>query len=151
MIAEDDLFMADMLGIYLAENGYEVCGIAATVEEGVTLGERHKPDLALLDIRLAEGGHAREIAARLKRQGRTGILYATGNNGTLGPLGLSRDDGDAFLGKPFRPADLLRALQIVEQIVSTGVASEPFPERFHILEPSFSPSPPAASSPPSHK
>src|SRR5487761_2408240 len=120
MIAEDDLFMADMLADFLGENGYDVCGIASTVEDGIELGERCKPDLAVLDMRLAAGGHGKAIAARLKRQGGPGILYATGNNGNLGPLGLSKADGDACLGKPYRPADLLRALKIVEGIVATG-------------------------------
>jgi response regulator of citrate/malate metabolism len=32
MIAEDDLMMADMLEDVLVGNGYEVCGIARTVE-----------------------------------------------------------------------------------------------------------------------
>jgi hypothetical protein len=58
----------------------------------------------------------------------------TGNNGVLGPWGLTKADGHASLGKPFRPADLLRALEIVEQIVSTGSASPPFPDGFHIFE-----------------
>jgi DNA-binding response OmpR family regulator len=56
MIAEDDLYMADMLEEILVDHNYEVCGIARTVDEAVALGERHKPDLAILDIRLAEGG-----------------------------------------------------------------------------------------------
>jgi DNA-binding response OmpR family regulator len=63
MIAEDDLLMADMLEEVLVANGYEVCGIARTVEEGVELGDRCKPDLAILDIRLAEGGLGMDIAA----------------------------------------------------------------------------------------
>ena len=65
MIAEDDLLMADMLEEVLVQSGYEVCGIARTVEEGVELGDRHKPDLAILDIRLAEGGLGMDIAVRL--------------------------------------------------------------------------------------
>ena len=136
MIAEDDLFMADMLGDFLGESGYEVCGIARTVEEAVALGERHKPDLAVLDMRLAEGGRGTDIAARLKRQGGPGILYATGNIGNIGELGLTKADGDACLGKPYRPSDIVRALKIVEQIVSTGKASRPYPDGFHVLEPS---------------
>ena len=56
MIAEDDLFTADMLKDNLVENGYEVCGIARTVDRAVELGERHNLDLAILDIWLAEGG-----------------------------------------------------------------------------------------------
>ena len=56
MIAEDDLLMADMLEDVLVGGGYEVCGIARTVDEAVKLGKRHQPDLAILDIRLAGGG-----------------------------------------------------------------------------------------------
>ena len=122
MIAEDDLMMADMLEDVLVGNGYEVCGIARTVEMGVELAERHKPDLAVLDLRLAEGGIATEIAARLNRPDGLGILYATGN-GTQ--ISLTKADGDAWLGKPYRPEDIVRALKIVEQIASTGEASKP--------------------------
>jgi len=74
MIAEDDLMMADMLADVLVEGGYEVCGIARTVGEGVEIGERHQPDLAVLELRLAEGGLGTEIAARLNHQGRLGVL-----------------------------------------------------------------------------
>ena len=83
MIAEDDLMMADMLEDVLVEGGYEVCGIARTVEKGVELGERHQPDLAVLDLRLAGGGLGTEIATRLNRRGQLGVLYATGNIGHL--------------------------------------------------------------------
>jgi DNA-binding response OmpR family regulator len=62
MIAEDDLLMADMLEDVLIGGGYEVCGIARTVEQAVELGERYKPDLAILDIRLAEGASAQRFA-----------------------------------------------------------------------------------------
>jgi hypothetical protein len=43
MIAEDDLFMADMVEEVLVDGGYEVCGIARTVEKAIELAERHKP------------------------------------------------------------------------------------------------------------
>ena len=130
MIAEDDLMMADMLADALVEGGYEVCGIARTVEKGVELGERHQPDLAVLDLRLAGGGLGTEIASRLNRRGQLGVLYATGN---IGHASLTRADGEACLGKPYRPEDVVRALKIVEQIVTTGDASRPFPRGFSIL------------------
>jgi len=132
MIAEDDLLMADMLEDVLVANGYEVCGVARTVEEGVSLGQRCKPDLALLDIRLADGGLGTEIAARLDRPGRPGILYATGD-GTQ--IDLTDANGEAVIGKPYRIEDVVRALKIVEQIVGTGEASPPFPGGFHRLLP----------------
>ncbi len=134
MIAEDDIFVADMLEDALVESGYDVCGVARTVAEGIELGEREKPDLAVLDVRLAEGGLGTEIAARLNRLGSLGILYATGH---IGSVSLTKADGDAWLGKPYRPADFVRALKIVEGIVATGEASRPFPDGFHVLEPSY--------------
>ena len=83
MIAEDDLMMADMLEDVLVGGGYEVCGIARTVDKAVELGERCKPDLAVLDLRLAEGGLGTDIATRLNCRGHMGVLYATGNASRL--------------------------------------------------------------------
>ena len=131
MIAEDDLIMADMLEDVLIGNGYEVCGIARTVDKAVELGERYKPDLAILDLRLADGGIGTDIAARLNRHGSLGVLYASGN---AGQMGLTKADGEACLGKPYRAVDVVRALEIVEQMVSTGEASRPFPKGFYVLE-----------------
>jgi CheY-like chemotaxis protein len=139
IIAEDDFFQAEMIDVLLSANGYEVCGKASTVKDALELGESHKPDLAFVDVWLAEGGHGREIGARLKREGGTGILLATGTNGKLGALGLSGADGHAFLGKPFSPADLLHALKIAEQMIRTGIAPEPYPDGFHVLESSPTP------------
>src|ERR1700687_3250505 len=65
LIAEDDFMIADMAEEVLVEHGYEVCGIARTVAEGVALGQRHKPDLALIDLQLADGGLGTEIVAQL--------------------------------------------------------------------------------------
>ena len=126
MIAEDDLFMADMLEEALAANGYEVCGIARTVEKAVELGEQHKPDLAILDIRLADGGLGTDIP-RLKSQGHMGVLYASGH---VGQMSLTMADGEALIVKPYRSEDVIRALRIVEQIVSTRNASRSFPRGF---------------------
>jgi DNA-binding response OmpR family regulator len=130
MIAEDDLFMADMLQEVLVDNGYDVCGIARTVDKAVELGGRYKPDLAILDIRLADGGLGTDIPARLKGQGRMGVLYASGH---ASQMGLTKTDGDALLLKPYRPEDLVRALKAVEHIVSADEASRQFPKGFSVL------------------
>ncbi|MGB8841224.1 MAG: GAF domain-containing protein [Aliidongia sp.] len=131
LIAENDLLMADMLAEVLIDGGYAVCGIARTVEEGVALAAAHMPDLALLDLRLAAGGLGTEIAARIDRSGGLGILYATGN---VSQIGLTKADGDACISKPYRPEDVIRALEIVAEIARTGQASPPFPNGFQLLK-----------------
>ncbi len=130
MIAEDDLMMADMLEEVLLQGGYDVCGIAHTVDKAVELGEQQKPDLAILDIRLAGGGIGTDIPARLKYLGRMGVLYASGH---ADQVNLTKADGDALLVKPYRSEDVLRALRIVELIVRTDENSQRFPVGFSLL------------------
>jgi CheY-like chemotaxis protein len=100
------------------------------VAEAVALAQRHKPDLAVLDLRLADGGLGTEIAAQLLPLGRVGVLYATGN---ISQVVLTAADGDAVLSKPYSSADLLRGLEIVAEIVATSRALPPFPRGFHVL------------------
>jgi len=130
LIAEDDWTIARMTEEVLVECGYEVCGIARTVSEAVRLGRLHKPDLALLDMRLAEGGLGTEIAAQLAAFGRPGVLYATGNDAQLMQ---HPTVGDACIAKPYSGTDLVRALEIVSEIVAGGTASPPFPDGFALL------------------
>ena len=130
LIAEDDLMIADMIEEILVNDGYEVCGIARTVAEGVELGHRYKPDLAVLDLRLADGGLGTEIAAQLSDIKRLGVLYATGN---AAQVHLTAVNGHACLAKPYVADDLLRGLKIVSDIVSTGNVSLPFPRGFQVL------------------
>jgi DNA-binding response OmpR family regulator len=136
LIAEDDLMIADMTEAILVAQGYEVCGIARTVAEGVALGRLHMPDLAVIDLRLADGGLGTAIASQLGALGRLGVLYATGN---ISHVLLTAANGDACLAKPYRSADLVRGLEIVADIVATGTASPPFPRGFQVLHPATDP------------
>lgn len=133
MIAEDDVMIADMIEEILSVSGYEVCGIARTVEEGLALAALHMPDLAIIDVRLADGGLGTEIAAKLDRSW-TGVLFATGNVEQI----INSADGDGCIAKPYRRRDLLRSLDVVRAVQATGVAPQDFPQRlmplgFHLL------------------
>jgi DNA-binding response OmpR family regulator len=130
VIAEDDLQIADMIEDVLVENGYEVCGLASTVADTVSLIRLHKPDLAVIDVRLADGGLGTEIASQLGGLGNLGVLFATGNRAQVV---LTAANGHACITKPYRDTDLLRGLQLVSEIVASGTASQPYPRGFHVL------------------
>jgi len=130
VIAEDDLMIADMAEEMLVKAGYQVCGIARTVGEAVALCQLHKPDLIVIDLRLADAGFGTEIVPQLDDAGRIGVLYATGN--AWHPV-LTAADGHACLAKPYRSVDLVRSLEIVAGMVQTGTASPPFPAGFQVL------------------
>jgi DNA-binding response OmpR family regulator len=130
MIAEDDLMIADMIEESLIDAGYESCGIARTVTEGVALGWLHRPDLAIIDMRLAEGGLGTDIVAELADL-RIGILYASGNIEQV----MRVANGGSCIAKPYEITNLLRALDIVAGMAIKGVApTPPFPRGFLLLE-----------------
>jgi CheY-like chemotaxis protein len=130
LIVEDDLMLADFAEEILVEHGYEICGIARTVADAVAFAQHSRPDLIILDLRLADDGLGTEVAAQLPPLGRPGILYVTGN---MSQVALTC--GEACLAKPYRSADLLRALEIVAEIVATGKAQPPFPRGLQLLHP----------------
>ena len=130
LIVEDDLLVADMAEEILAQAGYEVCGVARTVTDAVALARSCQPDLAIVDLRLADAQLGTEVAARLGPVSRPRILYITGN---VTQVTLTDVDGEACLVKPYSAASLLRALEIVTGMAATGSASPPFPSRFHLL------------------
>ena len=131
VIAEDDLMVANLLEEVLIAAGYEVCGTASTVAAAVELCHRCQPDLAVIDVRLADGC-GMDVAAQIGRRDKLGILYATGN---AGYVLLNASDGEACITKPYPAPDLLRALQIVTEIMTSGTASKPFPRHFNVLRP----------------
>jgi DNA-binding response OmpR family regulator len=136
LIVEDDLMLADFAEEILVEHGYEISGIARTVADAVALAQRSRPDLVVLDLRLADGGLGTEVAAQLASPGRPGILYVTGN---MSQVALTH--GDACLAKPYRSVDLVRGLEIVAGLAATGTAQRPFPSGFHLLDPATAKSP----------
>jgi CheY-like chemotaxis protein len=136
LIAEDDSTIASLMEDILVEYGYEVCGIASTVAEAVALARTHRPDLAVIDLRLANNGLGTEIAAQLGELGHLGVLYITGASQAI----LTATNGHARLAKPFRDTELVRSLEIVTELLSSGLASPPFPRGFHLLPVAAAPS-----------
>lgn len=131
LIAEDSVILADILELFLESDGYEVCGVASTVEEAVALADLHRPDLGIFDFRLADGGSGADIMAGMQDSTSLGVLYATGNDMSDELRGA---DGIAYIRKPYTKKDVLDALKIVGRI---SMRSEPAPSvlpiNFHLL------------------
>lgn len=132
LIAEDDPLIADTTEALLSDHGYQVCGTGRTVADVLALAWRHKPDLAILDVRLADGDVGTQIAADLAGLRHLGILYVTGNVAAVTSDGVR---GHACLAKPYRPGDLLHGLQIVAGMIGAGTEIPPFPPSFRVLPP----------------
>lgn len=131
LIAEDDVLIGDMIRDAAVDAGYDLCGLAASVGEALALAERSPPDLAIIDVRLADGD-GMELAAVLLRQRRIGILFASGN---CEEVLRKKPAGTACLGKPFTVEQLIAALRYVERATRDGATPLPLPRGVRLIEP----------------
>jgi two-component system, response regulator PdtaR len=110
LIVEDEALIAILIQDTLARAGAEVVGTASSAEEALALAAEMPPGFALVDIKLKGGVDGVELARRLHERFGTEIVFLSGSKDpeTRARAMAARPRG--FVGKPFQPADLLRAL-----------------------------------------
>jgi response regulator NasT len=111
VIAEDEAIIRLDLKETLEEEGYEVVGETGRGDEAVKLVEEHKPDIAILDIKMPglDGlSAAREITAG---RGAAVLILTAFSQRDL--IEQARDAGAlAYLVKPFQRSELIPAVEV---------------------------------------
>lgn len=79
LIVEDEFLIALELECLLQDAGHEVVGIAASSDEAIALGREHAPDLAFVDIHLADGLTGIDVARELSDRHDVTVLFMTAN------------------------------------------------------------------------
>lgn len=111
VIAEDEALIRLDLRETLEEEGYEVVGETGRGDEAVELVRLHKPDLAILDIKMpGEDGLAAASAITAERLSAVLILTAFSQRELVDR---AREAGAlAYLVKPFQRNDLVPAMEL---------------------------------------
>ena len=113
LIVEDEALLAATLKQLVELNPlYEVTAIADDLDAAMRSVEAQAPELALVDLQLANGTSGFSVAARLHALG-IACLFTTGN----APGFPVPDLALGCLRKPFETDDLARALKEAEDIV----------------------------------
>ncbi|SFM85987.1 DNA-binding transcriptional response regulator, NtrC family, contains REC, AAA-type ATPase, and a Fis-type DNA-binding domains [Chitinophaga sp. YR627] len=111
LIVEDEFIEAKNLQRMLIKAGYEVSGIANSVEQALSLLKNERPDFVLIDIFLRGTSTGVDLGHMLRSQ-HVPFLYlsANSNKSTLDKVKSTRPYG--FLVKPCREKDVLAMLEI---------------------------------------
>lgn len=107
LIIEDDYFVALELEDRLTSAGFDVVGVSSTAEDALVLAANQKPELAIVDIRLAgptDGVHAAE---RLLKDYNIRSIFATAHSDDLTKKRGAVAQPLAWLEKPYRPEALI--------------------------------------------
>jgi two-component system, response regulator PdtaR len=134
LIVEDEILIAFELESLLEDEGYDAAGIAATLTDALDLARELSPDLALVDVHLADGPTGVEVARALTGRGVT-VLFMTANAKRI------PDDFAGAIGviaKPYTERSVRSAVQYVMDRLS-GVDPGVVPENM-TLSPAWKPS-----------
>lgn len=111
VIAEDEAIIRFDLRETLEEEGYEVVGETGRGDEAVDLVRAHKPDLAILDIKMP-GIDGLEAARRISGDHLCAVLVLTAFS-SRDVIEQARDAGAlGYLVKPFQRDDLVPAIEV---------------------------------------
>jgi response regulator NasT len=109
LVAEDEAIIRMDLREMLEEEGFEVVGEASDGREAVDIAREHKPDLAILDIKMPgmSGIRAAEI---ITRERISAVLILTAFSQRDLAADAAQAGAMAYLVKPFQKTDLLPAI-----------------------------------------
>lgn len=111
LIVEDEFVVANDLQLTLQKAGYEVTGIADSVEEAISMIEKRKPSMVLLDIYLKGNGTGIDLAKYLAEQD-IAYVYLSANSNEKVMEAAKATQPYGFLVKPFREKDVLVTLEV---------------------------------------
>jgi response regulator NasT len=135
VLADDESIIRLDLKEILESAGYDVVGEASNGTDALALIKEHKPELALLDIKMP-GMDGLDVAKEVHGSGTTVVLLTAFSQRDL--IENARDAGvAAYLVKPFRAAELLpRLAAILNQPGSAPeqVESRPADDKIHSRE-----------------
>jgi DNA-binding NarL/FixJ family response regulator len=112
LIIEDEALVASSVQEVLEELGFAVAGIASSGPEALALASDGRPDLALVDIRLAGPMDGVELAGELLRRFNLHSIFLSAAYDAETLTRARQVDPLGFLTKPFRPSQVFNALQL---------------------------------------
>lgn len=131
-VVEDEVLLQMELETYLEDAGHEVAGVAASSREALSAGPAARPDLALVDIHLADGPTGVDVGRAFVEAG-IPVVFLTANAARI-----SEDFSGAIgvIGKPYRQQSLRDALDFLVRAVRRPPPPAPVPPAL-TLAPAF--------------
>ena len=108
LIVEDEYFTAQYLEAFLKREGFPVIGSTSEGAEAIKLSRERKPDIVIMDIRLAGTIDGIQTARTIREEGQAFIVFMTGyQDDALRAEAMAIGDCD-YLVKPAKVSDIHR-------------------------------------------
>src|SRR3954469_14479902 len=112
VVVEDDQHIADLVELYLREEGFRVVQ-AGDGQKGLDAVRDQDPRLVILDVGLPGAIDGLEVCRRLRTKADLPVLMLTARDGEVDRiLGLERG-ADDYVTKPFSPRELVARVKAI--------------------------------------
>lgn len=110
LLVEDDTTLIRMVRDFLTSDGFQVCAVTGQTAAQAAM-DREKPDLALVDISLAEG-NGFGVFSDAKSRG-IPVIFLTASSDEFSVVTGLDMGADDYINKPFRPRELVSRIRNV--------------------------------------
>lgn len=112
LIVEDNPLLAVNIEDWLTDAGYEVVGVAAAGVQALLLAAKHKPALAIMDIRLAGHQNGVDVAIIIRELYGTWSVFASAHGAPDMKARANLAKPAGWLTKPYSMDQLIEAVAI---------------------------------------
>lgn len=111
LIVDDELWAALDMEWVVRKLRHEVVGPAATADEAIELAEKARPDLVLMDIRLADDSDGVAAAVEIRQRFDIPSVFVSAHGDSLTRKRAIAARPSGFIEKPFTPETLTLAIE----------------------------------------
>lgn len=119
LVVEDEYFVALTIEHALVDAGYEVVEVVTSGKAAIDAAVKHRPDLVLMDIRLAGELTGIEAAVDLRQRGFRSIFASAHSDEATKRAG-EKAQPLGWLVKPFSHTELVSAVQVALASISSS-------------------------------
>jgi len=112
LIVEDECVVAFDLTVALEDMGYSVIATAVSSDEALRAADEQRPDLVLMDIKIAGGTDGIETGCLLRARHHIPLVYLTANVDATTLSRALRTEPDGYLVKPYNEHSLRTTIEV---------------------------------------
>jgi EAL domain-containing protein (putative c-di-GMP-specific phosphodiesterase class I)/AmiR/NasT family two-component response regulator len=128
LVADDDPVLRDALEALIgSDESMELVGAAQNASEAVEMAVRHRPDVAVLDVRMPDGGGPKAAVEIRELSPSTRVLAFSAFEDRSTVIDMLRSGAVGYLLKGTRPQDILEGIRrsfLGESTLSTEITSD---------------------------
>lgn len=115
LVVEDEHVQSLLLQRLLQSHGHMICGVADTADAAVAIAKQRRPDIILMDVRLADGTDGIAAAKKIAKEQPCILIFVTGYPDGPNMARMNALSPAAIIAKPTLPEVIIKVIDEAAQ------------------------------------